>query len=225
MDNTFFNQTNKSSSDQSFSFKDVCYFRNDLKFFSEPENLTELKKAVLPKLGAKSELKVWLPFSETGEDAYTLSILFYEHKFHQNFQILAGEDNENKLIQSLQGKYHKDDILRARRTYFFSGGKSDLMDYFIFEGDDATIRSDIRNQVIFSKNDKIDPSDSDLIYLPNLLSKMEVGAQKQLVTFLKNNLAVDGFLVLGTYDSLSFSESFDGLEKIDEDLNIWRKMF
>lgn len=224
MDEQMRKNQNTSMNDQ-FSFSDVCYFRNDLKFFSEPESLMLLKKSVLPQLASNNEIVVWMPFAETGEDAYTLSILMSEFSQAQPFKILAGEDKEHKLIKALQGKYQKDDVLRARRTYFFSGGKNDLLDYFVFDGEEAIVKSELRKTVHFAPNEEINPNNTHLIYLPNLLSKMEVEAQRKLLRFLKDNLCENGFLILGNYDTLNFSESFDGLERVDSDVNIWRKIF
>ncbi|MEO8007679.1 MAG: chemotaxis protein CheB [Betaproteobacteria bacterium] len=188
-------------------------------FFRDPEAFTVLEEQIIPKLfedkPAGSAVRVWCTGCSTGEEAYSIAILFRERmeSLKQNFtvQLFATDIDSRAIASARSGLYPANiaaDISPERLARFFSA-ESDGSTYRVHKG--------IRDMLVFSEQDVIkDPpfSKLDLITCRNLLIYLDVELQKKLITLFHYALRPGGVLFLGTSEGVGESiESFAVLDR------------
>ncbi|MEY3462145.1 MAG: hypothetical protein RLZZ03_1798, partial [Pseudomonadota bacterium] len=176
-------------------------------FFRDPEVWQSLKAEVLPKLlGAHPEggvLRAWVPACSTGEEAYTLSMLFVEAleevkpAAQFSMQIFATDMDKDAIEKSRSGFYPDNiaaDVSPERLARFFSkvsGG--------------YRVSKEIRSMVIFAPQDiTSDPPFAKLHLLScrNLMIYLEADLQQKLLHMFHSSLNPGGYLVLGTAETV-----------------------
>jgi two-component system, chemotaxis family, CheB/CheR fusion protein len=191
---------------------------NVTRFFRDPEAYQEIRTKVIPGVfGAKSShdsIKIWVVACSTGEEAYSLAILFHEYMEtmanpNQNIKIFATDIDKDALQIAAAGLYPESiskDISQER-----------LNRYFIREGSNFRVIPVLRKMVVFAGHDVIkDPpfSKVDLISCRNLLIYMNNALQKSVMRTFLFALQTGGILFLGSSENVgSIAESMKEVSK------------
>ena len=183
-------------------------------FFRDPEAWEHLKSAVLPALLAdrspNQALRAWVPACSTGEEAYSLAILFKEAmeelKPAKNIalQIFATDLDHYAIEKAREGVYPPNiaaDVSAKR-----------LDKYFIKVERGYQVSKSIREMVIFApQNIIMDPpfTKLDILNCRNLLIYLTPELQKKLLPLFHYSLNRGGYLFLGTAETIgSFTNLF-----------------
>jgi len=184
-------------------------------FFRDPEVFKALEERIIPLLtegkNAGDVMRIWSPGCSTGEEAYTLAILFRERQdaLKTSFRVLLfATDIDNQAIAAARAGLYPEsiasDLSKERLSRFFTADPA---------GGSYRINKDIRDMVVFSEQDLIkDPPFSrlDLISCRNLLIYMGSELQKKLIPLFHYALNPDGILFLGTSETVGeFGDLFD----------------
>ncbi len=193
-------------------------------FFRDRAAFDVLVERALPALlqsrHDQSALRVWVPGCATGEEAYSLAILFCEamEKSGVNCSVqIFGTDLDARAIDGARaGVYPANitaDVSRERLERHFSR-----------ENNIYRVRKEIRETLIFAPHDLIkDPpfTKLDLIACRNLLIYLDGEAQRRLLPVFHYALRPGGLLFLGP------SETIGGLtdlfETVDAKWKIYRR--
>ena len=186
-------------------------------FFRDPETFAFLKRRVLPNLfganGGAAPLRAWVPGCASGEEAYSVAILFKEYMAENSavreFQIF-GTDIDSRAIEKARGGRYLENIaadLSAQR----------LERFFDREGDRYRVKREIRDPVVFAEQNLLrDPpfSDLDLLVCRNLLIYLKTEAQDRLIPLFHHILKKNGVLFLGNSETIGrFPELFEPLSR------------
>jgi two-component system CheB/CheR fusion protein len=186
-------------------------------FFRDAEVWQQLKREVLPALCAShpdgAQLRAWIPGCSTGEEAYSLAMLFRESldevKATQRYKLLifASDLDKDAIARARAGVYPESivgDVSEAR-----------LKRFFVPEAPGYRVSNEIREMVIFAEQNVIvDPPFTriDLLSCRNLLIYLEAGLQEKLLQLFHYSLSPGGFLLLGSAESVGPASSlFAGL--------------
>jgi two-component system CheB/CheR fusion protein len=196
-------------------------------FFRDPEMWEYLKVKVLPELLSASKtggmLRAWIPGCSTGEEAYSLAIIFRE----------AMKDVKtvgNFSIQIFATDLDKDAIDKARAGIYPANIAADvspdrLRRFFVQEEGGLRVSREIREMVIFAPQNVImDPpfTKIDILICRNLLIYMTRELQKKLLPLFHYSLNPDGVLFLGSAETIG---AFAGLfAPMDDKVRIYRKL-
>ncbi|WP_165233924.1 CheR family methyltransferase [Aquisphaera insulae] len=175
-------------------------------FFRDPDSFERLRAEVIGPLlksrGGDDPVRVWVPGCATGEEAYSLAILFREEMDRcpdpPPVQIFATDINARALARARQGAYPSsiaDDLTPDRLSRFFEPA-----------GRLLSVTREIREMCIFSQHNLIrDPPFSrlDLISCRNLLIYLGPHLQKKLIPLFHFALRPGGYLFLGPAESLN----------------------
>jgi two-component system, chemotaxis family, CheB/CheR fusion protein len=183
-------------------------------FFRDAKVWEYLKMVVLPQmLAAYPEgraFKAWIPACSTGEEAYTLAMVFHEvvasskPPSKYSLQIFATDLSADAIDRARQGRFPPtivSDVSAERVERFFLQDKSDYQ-----------VRKEIRNMIIFAQQNIIsDPpfTKLDILCCRNLLIYLNAKLQQRLIPLFHYALNRDGILLLGSADTPGhFSELF-----------------
>lgn len=187
-------------------------------FFRDKEAFDHLTKKVIPiickgKGEENNGVRVWVPGCSTGEEAYSLAMLFREHieqtKSDVKVQIFATDIDNSAIETARAGLYPHGivaDVHEDRLRHFFSR-----------EDGTYRVKKDVRDVVVFAVQNLItDPpfSKIDLISCRNLLIYMGSELQKRILPIFHYSLAKGGFLFLGTAETIGeFSDLFTAVDR------------
>ena len=184
-------------------------------FFRDPVAWEALRKQVIAPLVEHAQpnqpIRAWVPGCATGEEAYTLAILFREEITRRDLPvelvIFASDVDQGALATAREGVYPAAivaDISEAR-----------LARYFRAEGDHYRISSEIRDSVVFAAHSVLrDPpfSKLHLISCRDLLIYLDRELQQQLQNVFRYGLREDGYLFIGVSETAD-SDLFEPLDK------------
>ncbi|WP_052031841.1 chemotaxis protein CheB [Novipirellula maiorica] len=186
-------------------------------FFRDTQAWKELAKRVIPKIvaskSAKSDsedrnalshqIRVWIPGCATGEEPYTVAMLFLDEMSRQQ------KDCELHVFAS---DIDKDALAFARRGLYPPSIQADvppqqMQRYFVVEGDGDHYRvsKTLRDSVLFAEQNLIaDPpfSQLDLICCRNVLIYLKPETQNKLMGLFHYALHERGYLMLGSAETV-----------------------
>jgi len=182
---------------------ETCFFRN-------PQQLAALRKTVIPKImAAKSalsftRLKFWSAGCSTGEEPYTLAMLFLEDSptllKGWTWEIIATDLNDRSVAKAKEGLY---DNYALRNTPLPFQQK-----YFKDRGGDFAISDEVKKRVSFSRLNLLDESKLlfmkgiDVIFCANVLIYFDGASKRRTVHHFFNSLLPGGYFFLGHSESL-----------------------
>ncbi|MHC1765706.1 MAG: chemotaxis protein CheB [Verrucomicrobiia bacterium] len=182
-------------------------------FFRDAAAWEQLRKEVIPELLAsrplRQTLRAWVPGCSTGEEAYSLAIVFKEAIEHS-------KPGKNFALQIFATDLDPDAIDKARQGLFPDNIAADvsperLERFFAKEARGYRARKAIREMVIFAPQNLImDPpfTKLDILSCRNLLIYLTPEMQKKLLPLFHFSLNPGGILFLGNAESIS---GFTGL--------------
>ncbi len=192
-------------------------------FFRDPDGYDALKKKVIiPMMQENPEnhsFRVWVPGCATGEEVYSLAILFKEcmDELGKRFGVqLFGTDIDEAAIETARSGIYPLSIAS-------DVGADRLKSYFARVNNAYRIRKDVREMMVFAIQDIIkDPPfiKMDLISCRNLLIYMEPELQRRIIPIFHYALKPGGALILGYSESVS--EQNELFELIDKKWKIFR---
>ena len=195
-------------------------------FFRDSAVWEKLKTEVFPQLFAEFPngyvFRAWVTGCSTGEEAYTLAIVFKEAyekiKLKKNFslQIFASDLESDAIELARKGEFHSNivaDVSPERISQSFSANLNGFK-----------INSSIREMVVFAAQNVIkDPPFTKLDFLScrNMLIYMEPELQKRLMTLFHYSLNPGGIMLLGSAENESSGNGFFSL--LDSKLKIFKR--
>ena len=180
-------------------------------FFRDPEAFELLGNKIIPAIIDRkkpdSAVRVWVPGCASGEEAFSLAMLFQE---------AMERLNKHLIVQIYATDINKDTIEQARTAQFPEGISADITAerlgrFFIKEGKGYRVKKVIRDMVVFAVQNLIsDPpfSKLDLVSCRNLLIYMDSVLQKKVIPLFHYTLTHDGYLFLGSSETIG---EFSGL--------------
>lgn len=174
------------------------------RFFRDPAVWDALQQMVIrPLVAEKAEgeaVRVWVPGCASGEEAYTLAILFFEEFARQGralpLQIYATDLDETAIERARTGAYPNSiaaDLTPER-----------VQAFFVAEDETLVVAKRLREAAVFATHNAItDPPFSrlDLISCRNLMIYLEPPVQRRLLELFHFGLRDDGVLLLGSAES------------------------
>jgi two-component system CheB/CheR fusion protein len=176
-------------------------------FFRDATVWEKLKETIIPAIISKLEpgsiLRAWVPGCSTGEEAYSLAIVFKEalEKInpHGGFSLqIFATDLDNEAI----------DI--ARKGIFPASISEDVSEerlkrFFLKTSDGYFINTEIREKIVFAQHNVImhPPfTKIDILSCRNLLIYMEPELQKKMIGLFYYSLSPAGIMILGSSETL-----------------------
>ncbi len=195
-------------------------------FFRDGVVWDKLKESILPELMNELPdgyvMRAWVTGCSTGEEAYSLAIVFKEalrkikKPRHLTLQIFATDLDHEAIEKARKGHFSKKiaaDMSAAR-----------LSQFFVAENDSYRVNTLIREMVVFAPQNVIkDPpfTKLDIITCRNMLIYMEPELQRKLLSLFNYSLNPGGVLLLGTAETLGNFKY--GFTELDAKLKIYKR--
>ena len=183
-------------------------------FFRESSQMKFFEETILPEIKHRkfkekdSKVRAWSCGCSTGEEAYTLSILFHQRFLpltEWDVRILASDVHLNALEFGQNAEYTKETLQNV--------SKENKLSYFEKIGQNYCVIEPLKEMIQFRKINLI--SDNypiktkfSVIFCRNLLIYMTPFWQSTIVNRLRNYLEPGGYLLLGHSEYLADKKDF-----------------
>ncbi|KPQ42918.1 MAG: chemotaxis protein [Candidatus Methanoperedens nitroreducens] len=187
-------------------------------FFRDPAAFEVLKEKIIPEIlkdkGQNQPVRVWVPACSTGEEAYSVAMVFKEYmdeiKSDFHVQIFATDVDREAVEEGRSGVYPDNitvDVSPERLNRFCIKNSDDTY----------SIKKEIREMVVFAPQNAIsDPPflRLDLICCRNLLIYLVPESQRKLLLIFHYSLNPGGYLFLGSSETIGeFTELYSSVDK------------
>jgi chemotaxis protein methyltransferase CheR len=177
--------------------------------FRDPSYFRAIREKVVPHLRTYPSLKVWIAGCSSGEELYSLVILFREEGLEERTLFYATDINEDALRAAEAGIFDLERLQLFTENHRESGGKSSLSDYYQAAYGSASFDKSLRRHVVFSDHSLVTDAvfaEMHMVSCRNVLIYFDRPLQDRSLGLFKDTLARKGFLGLGAKESLRFSQ-------------------
>jgi two-component system CheB/CheR fusion protein len=193
-------------------------------FFRDPETFAELAEKVISPLVAQKlagdTIRVWVAGVATGEEAYTIGMLFMEaferERRWPNLKIFATDVDFQSVETSGIGQYPESAAAEL--------SPERLERFFTKKGDSFVIKNELRQCIVFARHNLLsDPpfTKMDLVTCRNTLIYFKSVAQERALRSLQYAINQGGALLLGSSESLAAMT--EGLQTINAKHKLFRR--
>lgn len=194
--------------------------------FRDPTYFHALRDKVIPHLMTYPSLKVWVAGCSTGEELYSLAILFKEEGLYDRTIFYATDINPDALRAAGAGVYSLERIRKFTENHQKSGGRSSLSDYYTADYGRAVFEKGLLNNVVLSDHSLVTDAvfaEMHLISCRNVMIYFDRELQDRAVGLFRESLTRQGFLGLGSKESLRFSKHAPAFSDFVRDEKIYRR--
>ncbi|MBX3369303.1 MAG: protein-glutamate O-methyltransferase CheR [Nitrospira sp.] len=176
--------------------------------FRDPGYFRAIREQVIPHLKTYPSLKVWVAGCSSGEELYSLAILFREEGLEEKTMFYATDINGAALAKAEAGVYDLQRIALFTRNHRLSGGTGSLSEYYNAAYGAACFDKTLRRRTVFSDHSLASDSvfaELHLVSCRNVLIYFDRPLQDRAVGLFKDALVRNGFLGIGARESLRFN--------------------
>lgn len=197
-------------------------------FFRDTAVWDKLKETIIPAIIANkpsgTRLRSWIVGCSTGEEAYSMAIVFEEVMEKLNpaggytLQIFATDLDNEAIEAARKGLYPLNieaDVSPERLNRFFTATN---------EG--YRVKTEIREMVVFARHNIISHppfTKIDILSCRNLLIYMDVELQKKLLGLFYYSIVPEGYMVLGSAETMGLQSTI--FSQVDAKLKIYNRSF
>jgi two-component system CheB/CheR fusion protein len=199
---TYLNFLRQNANEAQAMFNDILIGVTN--FFRDRDSWLAVGEKIIPALFERKEqgqeVRIWSIGCATGEEAYSLAMLLFEHAarldFRPQIQIFASDLDDGSIAQARNGLYPaaiEADVSAERLERFFTR-----------EGEYYRVKRELRDAVLFTNHNVLrDPpfSQQDLIACRNVLIYLQRSVQDRVFDIFHYALNPEGYLFLGSSET------------------------
>jgi chemotaxis protein methyltransferase CheR len=194
--------------------------------FRDPDYFRALREQVLPFLRTYPSLKMWVAGCSTGEEVYSLAILLREERLLERSLIYATDINPQTLQQAAAGVYDLERMAGFTESHRKSGARTSLSDYYTAAYGRAVFDKSFKQHVVFADHSLATDSvfaEVQLVLCRNVLIYFNRELQDRAIGLFRDALCRQGFLGIGSKESLRFSAHAHSFVELDKQNRIYQK--
>lgn len=193
-------------------------------FFRDPLFFKELRESVFPLFKTYSRIHIWSAGCSTGEEVLSLAIALKEENLLKRTTIHATDINPSALKKAKSATYDADCIPLFNRNYSLAGGSASPSEYYTAEYGLVRFHQELSENIVFSEHNLVTDSDfleANLILCRNVLIYFSRDLQNRALELFTRSLAHNGFLGIGSKESLRFSPVAHYFNELPGNLNLF----
>ena len=199
---------------------------NVTEMFRDPLFFSSFRKKVVPYLKTFPFIKVWSVGTSTGEEVYSLSIILKEEGLYEKSLIYATDFNDTALEKAKKGIYSNEDIKKSTLNYQKAGGKNSFASYYHSDDSSVIFDKSLKKNIVFANHNLVTDNvfgEMNLIFCRNVLIYFNKDLQDRVLSLFEESLRNNGFLCLGSRESIKFSSIADSFVPICTKHRIFQK--
>lgn len=194
--------------------------------FRDPFYFKTLRETVVPYLRTYPSLKVWVAGCSTGEELYSLAILFREEGLEDRTMFYGTDINPEALKRAEAGVYSLERLPVFTKNHQSSGAKTSLSDYYTAGYGAAMFDKSLRKRMVFSDHSLVTDAafaEVQVISCRNVMIYFDKELQDRTIALFSSALAWNGFLGVGAKETIRFSKHADQFLEFSGEARIYRR--
>jgi len=195
--------------------------------FRDPGYFLALRQQVVPVLRTYPSLKVWIAGCSTGEEVFSMAILFQEEGLLDRTLFYATDINPRSMEKARQGIFPLERMRAYTASYQKAGGTRAFSDYYTAAYDGALFDKSLIANVTFADHSLATDSvfsETQLVSCRNVLIYFNKNLQNRALGLFHESLSHRGFLGLGSKESLDFSAYASHFEPVVKQERLFRRL-
>ncbi len=200
---------------------------NVTEMFRDPLFYKTLKQQVIPILATYPTIKIWHAGCSSGEEVFSMAVMLHEAGLLQRSKIYATDINPGNLEKAKTGIMPLEVIKEYTGNYIKAGGEQDFASYYTARYNNAIIRKDLREKIVFSQHNLVTDqvfNEFQMICCRNVMIYFNRNLQNSVLRLFYDSLSTFGYLTLGLKESLLFTEVKQEFEVISNEQKIFRRI-
>jgi chemotaxis protein methyltransferase CheR len=176
---------------------------NETCFFREPHHFDVLCDYIVPevtKQKGSGKVKIWSAACSTGEEPYTITMVFMEKRPDIKLELYASDISQSALNSAEKAVYNAYSTRNVPEPYLKKYFRQERENYIL----DPCVKKSVRFMNINLTDEKKMRTmrDIDVIFCRNVLIYFDDRAKQKSVSLLYDSLKPGGFLIIGSSESL-----------------------
>ncbi|MFE6168055.1 CheR family methyltransferase [Viridibacillus arvi] len=195
--------------------------------FRDPEFFNAFRLKVVPFLKEFPTIRIWHAGCSTGEEVFSMAILLKEEGLYDRTKIYATDINEKVILQAKEGILPLNQMQSYTKNYLAAGGKQEFSKYYSTDYQNAYLDANLlKNIVFFQHNLVTDGSFNEfhVIICRNVMIYFTGELQNSVNQLFYDSLCHDGFIGIGSKETLRSSVFSEKYKEIASQENIYRKI-
>lgn len=195
--------------------------------FRDPSFFLTLRNEVLPELSQAPLIRIWLAGCSTGEEVYAVAILLKELDLLHKSILYATDINPEVLKVASAGIFPLSGMKKYSENYVQAGGNQCFSDYYTAHYDLVKFDEQLKKRIVFSTHNLVADASFNhfqLIICRNVLIYFNPALQNRVIHLFDASLENNGFLGLGSKETLRFTNTGQHYHKVNPKEKIWRKL-
>lgn len=194
--------------------------------FRDPDFFRALREEVLPVLRSLPLIRIWHAGCSTGEEVYSMAIMLKEMDLLHKSILYATDINTEVLQIAATGIFQLSGMKKYSENYILSGGIQSLSNYYTAHYEFVKVDEQLKKRIVFSTHNLAADTSFNyfhLIICRNVLIYFNQDLQNRVVGLFDASLESQGFLALGSKETLRFTSIHPLYHKFNPKEKIWRK--
>ena len=199
---------------------------NVTSMYRDPSFYAAVRVKVLPLLRTYPFIRIWNAGCSTGEETYSLAILFKEAGLGDRVRIYATDINDSVLERARSGAFPLDRMRDYTENYLKAGGTEEFSTYYTADGEFARFDPELRQRIVFAQHNLVSDrafNTFNMVVCRNVMIYFGKTLQDRVHDLFYESLEHFGVLALGHKESIKFTPHEECFELVDADERLYRK--
>lgn len=202
---------------------------NVTEMFRDYSFWTALKDDVFQRLSKSdlSKIKIWHAGCSSGEEVFSMCILLKEAGLLDRVEIIATDIDRRVISNAKKGLYMTKNMEVNKKNYQSFNPNGDFDQYCTYGKDGVQMDLSLLDNVTFRTHNMITGIQNDTFHLVlcrNVLIYFNQALQNKALKIIHQSMEKNGFLAIGSKESLLWCEYFSKFETISNEEKIFRKI-
>jgi chemotaxis protein methyltransferase CheR len=201
---------------------------NVTEMFRDPRFWKAIRQEVLPSIRRQNKrFRIWHAGCSSGEEVVAMCILLSELGMIDDVSITATDLDEAMLGLARSHRYPMKNMELNARNYWESGGAADLRNYYQQRNGEAMFDPALLRGVTYLRHDLVVGEVFDtfhLILCRNVMIYFNESLQNTVLKKFYQSLFLNGFLSIGSKESLLWCEDAKFFEAVNSNEKIYQKI-
>lgn len=215
--------------------KDTVFFNmflqsilvEETEMFRDPEFWSELKNVVLKKYRYATEIKIWIPELNSGDELYSLQIILEQLNLAEKTSLFVSTMSELNIskIEKASFDQKKMEINKANFERFEEG--ADLKQYFQQQGPNSVVNYSFNSKLIVEKHNLFEdkpPGIFDIILFRNKMIYYNPQLRLDALKTLTSSIRPGGYIAIGIKEILDYPSWENDYIVLSESEKVFKKI-
>jgi chemotaxis protein methyltransferase CheR len=200
---------------------------NVTSMFRDPTFYLTFRRLVVPVIATYPFIRIWHAGCSTGEEVYSIAIVLHEEGLYDRTRMYATDLDALAVEQAKEAIFPLSAMKEYSANYLNGGGHSSLSQYYTADRENALFRSFLKKNIVFAPHNLVCDSsfnEFQVILCRNVLIYFDNILRERVLSLMHDSLVRFGILVLGSKESLRFSDIEACYEQIDAAEKIYKRI-